>query len=50
MKKKYAAQTKNILAWEKKQRSTYLKQGLFNGVIAGAVAVGILYFLLVWIN
>jgi hypothetical protein len=44
-KRDYRPQLKNILFWEKKQKWMYRAQG----IIAGAVGVGVIYFALTWI-
>jgi len=44
-KRDYRPQLKNILFWEQKQKWMYRAQG----IIAGAVGVAVVYFLLIWI-
>lgn len=42
-KRKYAAQKKNILVWEDKQRAFWFMAGLLTGIVLGSWGVFIIY-------
>jgi hypothetical protein len=57
MKKKYAAQTRNLMKWERQQAHANYLKGFYKGIkveapvyiAIGAIGVGVIYALLVWL-